>query len=168
GRLPWDGLTARLRPDQEGADEEDCDPEDVAVEVEGQVAEQSDARDRGEAETDERERPLPVVAQHVGGDRLLLALARDHERAGGEEEEPGTAEESEDDEADAVEDGVDVEVLPEAAGDTGDHAVGPAPAELFVCRRVFCHASRVPCGRPGVDPERPWSDPTIGPIWQRS
>src|SRR5262249_44256419 len=101
-------------------------------------------------------------------DRVFLALVRDHERAGRVDEESGAAEEGEDDEPDPVEDGVDVEVLSEAAGDAGDHAVGPAPAELFVCRRVFCHASRMPCGRPGVDPERPWSDPTIGPIWQRS
>ena len=108
-----------------------------------------------------------MVVQHVGCDRVALALVRDHEQRRAVDEDAGAAEQREHDEADAVEDGIDVEVVAEAAAHSGDHAVGSAPAELSVCR-VFGHGATLPPASTGVDPEIPWFDPTIALRWPRS
>src|SRR4029079_7211965 len=121
-----------------------------------------------EREPEQREGPLAVVAEYIAGDRVPVALVRNDEQRGAVDEDPGSAEQREHDEADAVEDGVDVEVADQAATHAGDHPVGPAPAQLLVCGCVFCHDTRLPGAPPGVDPERPWFDPTIAPVWLKS
>src|SRR5207249_3405941 len=143
-------------------------PEAAAVDAEGHMRESRDSGCGDERQAEERERSLAVVAEHVGGDRVAVALARNHEQRGAVDQDSGPAEQCEHDEADAIEDGVDVEVAAQAAADAADHPVGPAPAQLLVCGCVFCHDARLPGAPLGVDPERPWFDPTIVRSWRKS
>src|SRR5262249_7177377 len=93
--------------------------------------------------------------------RLALAVVRYDECAGAVHDDPGAAEQREQDEADAVEDGVDVEVAAEAAADAGDQTVGPAPMKLFECGHLCGHGSSLLARVAHVDPESPWSDPYL-------
>ena len=64
--------------------------------------------------------PLAAFGEHLGGDRLLATLDRDDEHGGQVDEDPGAAEQRQDDEAEAEDGRVEVEVPTEAAGDAGD------------------------------------------------
>ena len=119
-------------------DEQEQPGEPGVPEVE--LGEEHDARDGDEREPDQLPRPAAALAQRLLDDRLVAALVRDDERRGPVDQEARAAEQREHDEPDAVEDGVDVEVAAEAAADAGDHPVGAAAAQLFVCERL-CHGS---------------------------
>src|SRR5262249_22812629 len=88
------------------------------------------ARDRQQAEPDQGPRTIAPVAECCRGYRVDFALVRDDERRRGVDEKAGPTEEGEDDEADAEDRGVDVEVACEASADAGDHAVRPAALQL--------------------------------------
>ncbi len=63
-------------------------------------------------------------------DRSSLAVLLGHERpAGGVQDQAGAAEEGQDDEADAQDERVDVEVAGQPAGDAGDLAVVDGAAQ---------------------------------------
>ena len=113
--------------------------------------EQHDARQGEQPEADQRPGVVAALAQGLSGDRVLLALVRDDEHGRQVDEDPGAADQRQDDEADPVEGGVDSEVARQAPADPGEHAVVPAPLEpldrgSFDC--VFAHASRV--AEPGM------------------
>ena len=103
--------------------------------------EEDGAGDRDEPEADQRPGPVAPVAEGRRGDRVLLALVGHDERGGEVDEDAGPAEEGEDDEADAVEGGVDFEVLGKAPADPGDHAIRTAalqaPDLWDLCGCVF-------------------------------
>ena len=77
-----------------------------------------------EAEPDERPGSVAALGEHVLRDRGVLALVRDDERGGEVDEDPCAAEQRQDDEAEAEDGGVEVEVAAEAAGDAGDDTAG--------------------------------------------
>ena len=118
------------------------------------MAEERDAGHGDEREPDHGERVLAMVAEHLGGERVPLALVGNDERAGAVDDDPGAAEQRQHDEADAVDDGVDVEVPAEAAADAGEHTVGAAPMELPECG-CLCHAWSVLVERARVHPASP-------------
>jgi hypothetical protein len=89
---------------------------------------------------------VPALAERRRRDRVLLALARDDQRGGEVDQDPGTPDQGENDEPDAVEGGVDAEVAREAPADPREHAVGTAALEALEGRllgTVFTHAARV-------------------------
>jgi len=76
----------------------------------------------------------------------MLALVGDDERRGGVDVDAGPAQEGEDDEADAEDSGVDLELASQAPADAGKHAIRPAalqPSDLGDVCRVFAHESRM-------------------------
>ena len=103
---------SRLRPDR-GTREKDCQ------------------RNGGEAESDDRPRPLASCGESLCRDRLLLALLREDENCGEVDQNPGAAQQREDHESQPEERGIQVEVAPEAAGHARDHAVGRAALEAL-------------------------------------
>jgi len=131
------------------------------------VGEEHDAGDGDEADADQPCGPVAMLAQRLLDDRLVTSLSGHDEHGGAVDQKPRTAEECKHCEADSVEHRVDVEVAAEAAADAGDHPVGLAPAQFFVCR-VICHVASLPGRLSGVDRESPWFDPTIDPVWPRS
>jgi hypothetical protein len=131
---------ARDPEDQRTGDQEE--PPAVAVGPQRRPRQQDGARDGEETEADQRPRPVALVAERRGGDRVLLALVGDDERSGGVDQEAGAAQEGEDDEADAEDCGVDLEVASQAPADAGKHAVRPAalqPPDLWDMCGVFAH-----------------------------
>ena len=90
--------------------------------------------DADQAEPDEGPGAVAALGEHLCRDRLLLALVRDHEHGGEVDEEPGAAEQRQDDEAEAEDCGVEVEVAAETAGDAGDDTVGGAALEALDLR----------------------------------
>ena len=75
---------------------------------------------------------------------------------------PGAAEQRQNDEAEAEDGRVEVEVPTETGGDAGDDTVGRTALEaLDACCGcdVFAHVSRVPNEGSGRYPASPWSDP---------
>ena len=136
GARPLDGRVAGLarEPEDQDAGEQE-EPPGVAVGPQRRPREQDRARDGEEPEPDQRPRPVAPVAERRGGDRVLLALVGDDERGGEVDEDAGPAQEGEDDEPDAEDGGVDLEVAGQAPADAREHAVGAAalePAEIWV------------------------------------
>ena len=91
-----------------------------------------------------------------------LALVGHHERRGGVDEDAGPAQEGEDDEADAEDRGVDLEVASQAPADAGKHAIRAAalqPPDLWdmccVCVHGFRMASRALARPSGMTLSRP-------------
>ena len=96
-----------------------------------------------------------AVAQGRGRHGVLLPLVGHHERRGGVDQDARPAQEGEDDEADAKDGGVDLEVASQAPADAGEHAIRPAalqPPDLRDLSCMFAHgarmALRVPQGHP--------------------
>ena len=103
-----------------------------------------------------RQRMVPTLAERRRGDRVLLALVRDDQRGGEVDQDPGAADQREDDEPDSVERGVDAEVAREAPADAREHAVGTAALEALDGRllgTVFAHTGRVAERRCSGNPE---------------
>ena len=155
-----DGLgaaAAALRPEDQAAGEQDEHPRGVAVGPQGRTGEEHRRGNGDEAEADERPRLIPAAAQHLGRDRVLLPLLGDHERGGEVDDDARAAEQGQDDEPDAVERGIDVEVARQALADPGEHPVRAGPLEPLHCSwlvyRMFGHASRVAAARPTVHRE---------------
>ena len=88
--------------------------------------EQDRPGDGEEAEPDQRPGPVAPVAERRRGDRVVLPLVGDHEPRGEVDEDAGPAEQGEDDEADAEDRGVDLEVASQAPADAGKHAIRAA------------------------------------------
>ena len=131
-------------------------PPRVAVGPQRRPRQQDGDRDGEEAEPDQRPRAVAPVAERRRGDRVLLALVGDDERRGGVDQDAGPAQEGEDDEADAEDCGVDLEVASQAPADAGKHAIRPAalqPADLGDMCRVFAHESRMAPVARGDHPE---------------
>ena len=112
-------------PEDHGARDAGREP-GVALGPQRGPGEQGGARDGEEAEADQRPRTVSPVAERSRGDRVLLALVGHDERRGGVDEDAGPAEEGEDDEADAEDGGVDLEVASQASADAGEHAIRAA------------------------------------------
>ena len=112
-------------PEDHGTRDQEEEP-GVAVRPQRDPREEDGTCDGEEAEPDQRPRAVSPVAQRRRGDRVLLALVGHDERRGGVDEDAGPAEEGEDDEADAEDSGVDLEVASEAPADAGDHAIRAA------------------------------------------
>ena len=132
-------------PEDQGAREQE-EPPRVAVEPQRRPRQQDGARDGEEAEPDQRPRAVAPVAERRRGDRVLLALVGHDERRGGVDEDAGPAQEGEDDEADAEDGGVDLEVASQAPADAGKHAIRAAalqPPDLRDMCCVFAHESRM-------------------------
>ena len=72
---------------------------------------------------------LAAVAQRLDGDRLVVALGRDHEPRGEVEQDAGPADERERGERDPVDERVDVEVAAEAGRDAAEPAAFVAADE---------------------------------------
>ena len=122
------------------------------------MREQSDSGSPNEEQPDERTRPVAVVPKRVGGDGIPCSLIGDHEQGRAVDEKPSASEKGQDDEPDAVEEGIDVEVAAEAAAHARDHAIRAAPAELFV-RRGLSHTPSLLRQAIRVDPANPWFGP---------
>ena len=139
---------ARDPEDQPAGDQEE--PPRVAVEPQRRAREQDGDRDREEAEADQRPGPVPPVAERRRGDRVLLALVGHDEGRDGVDEDAGPAQEGEDDEPDAEDGGVDVEVAGQPAADAGEHSIGAAaleqPCFRDMCGR-FAHGVQDGCAR---------------------
>ena len=106
-----------------------------------------DERDGDEAEADQRPGPIAAVAQGGRGEGILLPLVGHHERRRQVDQDPRAAEQREDDEADAVDGRMDVEVAREPAADAGELAIR-ATALQALRRSItecvgagFCHGS---------------------------
>ena len=161
-----------VRPEDHEPGEEDEHPAGAGRRPERGLGDQGDQRRTCETEADERPRPVAPLGDHLLGDRPLAALLGHDEQRGEVDQDPGAAEQRQDHEPESEEHRVQVEVPAEAAGDTGDDAVGGALEALDVrgmCD-VFAHVSRVPTGRPDGYPDSPWSDPQryFGGLWERS
>ena len=142
-------------PEDHGTREQE-EPPRVAVGPQRRPRQQDGARDGEEAEPDQRPRAVAPVAERRRGDRVLLALVGHDERRGGVDEDAGPAQEGEDDEADAEDRGVDLEVASQAPADAGKHAIGAAalqPADLRDMCCVFAHESRMAPRARGDHPE---------------
>jgi hypothetical protein len=134
-------------PEDHAARDEQQHP-GVAVRPQCRPREQDGHRDADEREPDQRPGPVATVPQRGSRDGVLLALVRHDEGSCCVDDDAGAAEQGEDDEADAVEGGMDVEVTGEAAADAGDHAVGAAALEalrrsVLECVCLFGHGSMV-------------------------
>src|SRR6476659_2503576 len=140
-------------PEDHASRDRQDDP-DVPVRPERNVRDRDRARDREEPEPDQRPRTVAPLAQRARRHRVGLALARHHERRGGVDQDPGSAEQRQHDEADAEERRMDVEVPSEPARDAGEHPVGARAVEalgLGDAARVIGHDPRMTAG----DPESP-------------
>ena len=118
----------------------------VAVRPEGRVRQDDGTRNGEEREPDERPRPVASRAERRGDDRVLLALVGHDERCREVDHDPGSAEQRQHDEADAIERGVDLEVAGQAPAYTGKHAIRAAALEPLDRRSldcVFAHAVRI-------------------------
>ena len=142
-----------LRPQDDRAGDEDERPRRVAARPKGRPREQDGERRREEAEADHLPRLLASLAQRLRRDGLRLALVGDHEHRREVDENAGTAEQREHDEAHPIERGAEVEVAREAPADPREHAVGAAPLEPLH-RRFGCdvlgHVRSI--ARPGTTP----------------
>jgi hypothetical protein len=111
---------------QQGADHDGDDGESDAAAV---VAAEQLAREDQRADHDQSDGD-PVAASPTVDplltDGAFVTFIREEEPCGGVEEEAGPADERQHDEGNAEDDGVDVEVVTEAAADAGDNAVGTA------------------------------------------
>ena len=112
-------------PEDQAAREQEQPPH-VAVGPKRRPRQQDGDRHGEEPEPDQRPRPIAPVAERRRGDRVLLALVRYDERRGGVDQDAGAAQEGEDDEADAKDRGVDLEVASQAPANAGEHAIRPA------------------------------------------
>ena len=100
------------------------------------VRQEDDDRDAGDRQPDQRPRTVAPVGEHLLGERLLLALVRHDECRDEVDEDPGSAEEGQDHEAEAEEVRVQVEVPAETAGDAGrvsGRMCCARGAELLLC-----------------------------------
>jgi hypothetical protein len=137
--------------DDDPADQEE-DPGSVAAGPDAHTGEQHERGDRDQRQPDQRPRPVAPFAQRLGGDRVLLALVRDHQRGRDVDQDTRAADQRQDDEADPVERGMDVEIARQAPAHPGEHAVRPAPLEALRRRLLDCrlvHVARI--ARPGAD-----------------
>ena len=138
-------------PQDHGTGEQEQEPR-VAVRPQRDAREEYGPRDGEEAEADQRPRPVSAVAECRGDDRVLLPLVGHDERRGGVDEDARAAQEGEDDEADAEDGGVDLEVACEAAADAGNHAVRATAlqaadlGDLGDIGGVCVHVSRMTAG----------------------
>ena len=95
----------------------------VAVRPERRPREQRHECDGDEPKADQRPRPVAAVAQRSRGEGILLPLVGHDERRCQVDQDPRAAEQREDDEADAVDGRMDVEVAREPAADAGELAI---------------------------------------------
>ena len=97
--------------------DQDEDPAGAGGGPEGCSREQEhEEGDGDEREPDQAARVVAPLGEDLLGDRLVLALGRDDEDGGEVDEDPGAAEEGQDDEAEPEEGRVQVEVAAETAG----------------------------------------------------
>ena len=89
-----------------------------------------------EAEPDQRPRAVSLVTERRRGDRVLLALVGHDQRRGGVDQDAGPAQEGEDDEADAEDSGVDLEVASQAPADAGKLAIRAAALQAADLRDI--------------------------------
>ena len=133
-------------PEDHRARDHERDP-GVAVRPERCPRQHGDERDGDEAEADQRPGPIAAVAQGGRGEGILLPLVGHHEGRRQVDQDARAAEQREDDEADAVDGRVDVEVAREPAADAGELAIR-ATALQALRRSItecvgagFCHVS---------------------------
>ena len=115
--LPWRVIQRIAR-----ARDQEQDP-GVAVWPERRPREQQRQCDGDEPEADQRPGPIAAVAQGSGGEGILVPLLGHDERRRQVDQDPRAAEQREDDEADAVDGRMDVEVAREPAADAGELAI---------------------------------------------
>ena len=124
-------VRAALRDHDREPAEQQQRPGEPAVRPEVRLRDQRDERDPDERDADEEPRPLAVAAEGLGDDRVAATFVGDHERGGDVEQDPCSADERQDHEADPEERRRDVEVPAEPPRDAGDEPVVAAPVELF-------------------------------------
>ena len=112
-------------PEDHGTRDQEEEP-GVALRPERGPREEGSTGHGEKTEPDQRPRAVSPVAQCRRGDRVLLALVGHDERRGGVDQDAGPAQEGEDDEADAEDGGVDLEVASKAATDAGNLAIRAA------------------------------------------
>ena len=146
GRVRRRRLAVARDPEDRRARDQEQDP-GVAVWPERRPREQGDECDGDEPEADQRPGPVAAVAQGSRGEGILVALVGHHERRRQVDQDPRAAEQREDDEADAVDGRMDVEVAREPAADAGELAIR-ATALQALRRSItecvgagFCHGS---------------------------
>ena len=145
-------------PEDQGARDQEQEP-GVSVQGQGDLGQEDGTCNCEEPEPDQRPRTVSPVTQGGRGDRVVLTLVRHDERRRCVDEDAGPAEEGEDDEADAENGGVDLEVASEAAADAGKHAIRTAALQASglwdvcgVCD-VCVHGFRMAAGTCGDHPE---------------
>jgi hypothetical protein len=113
-------------------------------------------RESCEAEPDQRPGPVAPAFERRRRDRVLLAFVRHHDRRDEVDQQAGAAEQGEHDEADAIERGVDLEVVRQAPADAGEHTIRAAALQplgrgFFDC--VCVHEPRIARAHPHGYPE---------------
>ena len=154
--------SASAHPEDDEADDEDEDPAGAGFGPERGTREKHDQCGAGDREADQRPGPLLPLSQHLLREGAFLALARHDERGGEIHENSCPSEQGENDEADAKDSRVELEVAAESAADASEHSVRRAPLEPphsgGMCD-VFGHAPSLPGPRTHGHPDFPWSHP---------
>src|SRR6185295_16427178 len=115
------------------------------------------SRDDDEPEPDQRPGPVAPAFERSRRDRVLLAFVGHDEHRDEIDQQAGAAEQRENDEADAVERGMYLEVVRQAPADAGEHAIRAAALQPLDRGSLDClfihHASRIARTRPRGYPE---------------
>ncbi len=154
--------SASADPEDGEADDEDEDPAGAGFGPERGTREKHDQCGPGDREADQRPGPLFSLSQHLLREGAFLALARHDERSGEIHENSCPSEQGENDEADAKDGRVELEVAAEPAADAGEHFVRRAPLEPphsgGMCD-LFGHDPSLPGPPTHGHPDFPCSDP---------